>query len=410
MRNLIQYLNLSILLITINVNYSQSCDTTQLVIDEIRASDTDPNIAWELAKHYVYHNPSCVNGKLLVHFVGSYDNPLNTTYFPTIAANEGFKVIVLKYPNSVAAKTACGSSSDVDCFYNFRKEIIEGIDVSPDVDVSSIECINNRLLKLLIYLNNNYPNEGWNNYYSGNLLIWDQMILSGHSQGGGHAALIAAENEVYRVISFASPNDYSNFYNAPANWTSMNKQSHDSCYYSFGNLNDEVVDFSEQYSVWNNLGQLSYGDTIIVENQICPFQNTHSLYTTNTTTSSQHSSVVRDSDTPLDINNLPVYVEAWRYLLGASCPVASNGFTNFLNDHILLIFYNSLDRTLNISGMKIDIDYCIEIIDLTGKLVVHFNSINQTEFIYKDQLQSGIYLINITPKGKQPFTYKLNIQ
>ena len=105
---------------------SQNCNLNALIIEKTRASQTDDNIAFELNRHFSYYNPTCASKNiLLVHLVGSFDNPSSTTLFPTIAANQGFHVIVLKYPNNTAAQNACGNSSDQDCYLNFRKEIIE---------------------------------------------------------------------------------------------------------------------------------------------------------------------------------------------------------------------------------------------------------------------------------------------
>lgn len=61
------------------------CDPATMIDRQIRASDTDPNIAFELVTHWAWINPACVpRDVLLVHMVGTFDNPLNTTFFPAI--------------------------------------------------------------------------------------------------------------------------------------------------------------------------------------------------------------------------------------------------------------------------------------------------------------------------------------
>ena len=59
-------------------------------------------------------------------FVGSYDNPLNNLKFPLLAANHGYHLVSLKYPNSVAAITACASSKDPNCYLNLPKRNYRG--------------------------------------------------------------------------------------------------------------------------------------------------------------------------------------------------------------------------------------------------------------------------------------------
>lgn len=172
--------------------FNQSCIESSLVIQQIRAKDTDSNIDWEINKHYTYYNPTCVQRNILVvHLVGSYDNPSNNIMFPSYAANNGFHVVSLKYPNSTAAQTACNNSTDIDCYEKFRREIIEGGDFHPDITVDVPNAINNRLIKLLMYLDTNNPNENWGNYYSGSTINWNKIIVLGHSQGVGPAAYIA---------------------------------------------------------------------------------------------------------------------------------------------------------------------------------------------------------------------------
>ena len=104
---------------------AQSCDESSLVSFDVRAIETDPEIPWELVKHKTYFNPECESRNLLlVHLVGSLDNPGSTTEFPSLAANCGFHVLVLKYPNLTAAQSACSQSEDTNCYEKFRLEIL----------------------------------------------------------------------------------------------------------------------------------------------------------------------------------------------------------------------------------------------------------------------------------------------
>jgi hypothetical protein len=66
----------------------------------------------------------------MVYLVGTGANPSGTLYFPKLAANNGFHVVSLKYPNSLSAQVPCRTCPDEDCYEDFRKEILEGIDYS----------------------------------------------------------------------------------------------------------------------------------------------------------------------------------------------------------------------------------------------------------------------------------------
>lgn len=179
------------------IGFSQ-CDPNSLITIQTRASVTDANISWELKKHYSFYNPTCPpQNTLVVHLVGSYDNPSSTLLFPSVAANKGFHVVSLKYPNGTAAQSACGGSSDPNCYSNFRKEIIEGFDYSTDVNVDTIDCINNRLLKLLQYLELNNPGQNWSNYFSGNTILWNSINISHLKKGIYFVNVTGENNEVY---------------------------------------------------------------------------------------------------------------------------------------------------------------------------------------------------------------------
>jgi len=196
-----------------------------MVTRSIKAITTDSSIEWELRNHQVYINPECSsNNKLLIHLVGTFDNPTSTTYLPMLATSNGYKVINLNYPNDISATTVCRTSSDIDCHWKFRQEIVFGTDESADVSVNGSNSIINRLEKLLIHLNDLYPLENWSNFLTeSDEINWNEISISGHSQGGGHAAFIGKNFDVDRVLMFASPNEYSSFFSAPVSWISMPK-------------------------------------------------------------------------------------------------------------------------------------------------------------------------------------------
>ena len=344
--------------------YGQGCDTSSLIIQPVWASQTDNNIPVELYRHYTFYNPDCSpKNVLLVHLVGTIGKPFQTQYFPSLAANNGFHVLSLKYHNDTSAQTACSSSGDIDCHYKFRREVIEGGDISPEITVDSVNSINNRLLRLIQYMDANYPSQGWGQYATGNTINWNQLMISGHSQGGGHAAVMAIAHPFQRVLMFASPNDYSITFGQSAPWTSLPHSAADSAYYSFNNTNDLVAQYNWQYTSAVNLGEGSFGDTVNVETNTCPFQNSHNLYTDRDSSGflTNHGMVVNDVNVPLDGNGISVFEDVWRYMLGLPCQgvqldelsnaqmsVAPNPF----DSELTISFEQSALRTLELSTLS----------------------------------------------------------
>ena len=224
----------------------------------------------------------------------------------------------LKYENGVAAKTACSNSTDSNCFAKYRQEIITGDDLSDKVEVDETNSIENRLLKLITYLSTNRPNQGWDFYLENGSLVWNKIILAGHSQGGGHAAYMGLSKPLKRVLMFSSPNDWSDHFNAPAKWISLPKTTNTDSYFAFAALNDDVVDFSKQYQVWQSLGLTTMTDTTLVDQDENININTRLMYTKfdKAGLSVNHNATVRDSDTPLDMDGEPVFENVWQVMLG----------------------------------------------------------------------------------------------
>jgi len=305
---------------------SQSCNEDSIVIKSIRASDTDPNITWEAKQHIVLHNPTC-NSKntLVINLIGT--DPFGTMpltnflTFPSVAANNGFHVISIKYKNNDSEAIKCANSGDIECYENYHIENLYGQDSLSSINIDTSECILNRIEKLLQYLSSNYPSESWNQFLSGDNVNWSEVIVAGHSQGGSHAAFIAHEFTIKRALLFASPFEYNNNFLSTAPWVSTFSQTPDSNLYAFSNLYDEVSQFQRQYLAWSSLGIINHGDTVNVDASTYPYENTRLLYTKDTSTigtsfSAMHGSVYTDSLTFYDGFGVPIYKPVWEYMLG----------------------------------------------------------------------------------------------
>ncbi|MBW8050567.1 MAG: T9SS type A sorting domain-containing protein [Cytophagales bacterium] len=398
----------SFVAITMHVGANaQSCNPDSLVVRGIKACNTDNNINWELQNHQVYINPDCPsNNKLILHLVGTFDNPNSTTFLPTLAANNGYKVISLKYPNNVSGTSSCKTSSDFDCHWKYRQEIVSGTDTSSHVAVDTSNCILNRFQKLLIYLDNEYPGENWGKYLiNQDSIDWSDITVSGHSQGGGHAAFIAKNFAVDRVLMFASPNEYSSFYAAPASWISMPGLTPDSRYYGFGNLYDEIIDFSEQFLVWNTMNLDTFGDSVWVDNTACPYSNSRILYTSDTSTTgiaAQHSSVIVDNYTPISMGE-PIFLPVWEYMLGL-CGDSTLSINHVFSIEGIEIYPNPGSGTVYISAPKPIVK--IELINSVGSILEVYEP-NSNLATLNLETYTGLLYIKVFIEGNKSFVKKL---
>jgi len=239
-------------------------------------------------------------------------------------------------------------------------------------------------------MDSDYPSQNWGQYFTGDSIHWSQVILSGHSQGGGHAAVMAIDRPVKRVLMFAAPNDFSILFNQTANWTQMPHITEDSAYYSFNNVNDQVAQYNWQLSSAVNFGEGSFGDTFNVENTNCPYAFSHNLYTDRDSSgfTQNHGMVVNDVNVPLNSNGAPVFQEVWAYMLGLDCSILK---TETLSDFAFKIAPNPTEGAITISG-NIDLQR-ISILNINGQLIQEIDTDSKEINLDVSFLDVGVYIV-----------------
>ncbi|MBU3682260.1 MAG: T9SS type A sorting domain-containing protein [Flavobacterium sp.] len=376
----------------------------QTIVKKVKPSDTDPLITtFNVDSNYVYLNTAVTSKNILVvHLPGSYGEPKRATLYGTLAADLGFHSIGLMYPNIPTVGSICSSSSDAYCYDNVRREIIEGVDYSTGIAINSTECIFNRLKKLLTYLTINYPTENWGQYLDINGdLIFNKIIFSGHSQGGGHAALIGKYYPIKRAVCFSSPKDWSNFFGSPPLWLSPTGwQTSPNNIYCFNHTLDE---HTRQLEIWNVLGIDNFGAPINVDINSTPYSNTRQLTTTySVPVSDEHACTIQDNKTP-KIAGIPVFIPVWTYMLtdNLTTGLSNNSFDS--NFSLQLIPNPTNDFvTLELT----DENHFIKIYDQTGKCMLEQNSTTGKTQINLTTLTSGLYFI-VVSGGKKTYTGKV---
>jgi S-formylglutathione hydrolase FrmB len=187
------------------------------------------------------------------------------------------------------------------------------------LNIDANNCIKNRLLKLLIYLNAQYPSQNWAQFFNGSTDVnWSKVVIAGHSQGGGHAFYIAKKVAVDRTIAFASI-DWNNSLNQNASWVTQPGATDISKYYSFNHTGDEVFGYANVQTQLAAMGVT--GPAVNTETATSPYSNSHTLTTTATpaiATFGNHSVICLDQYITKDAggNVKPTIIKAWEYLLG----------------------------------------------------------------------------------------------
>ncbi len=273
---------------------------------------TDPDITGATTnnfRHVVHLDDSVPHpGRLFVFFPGTGGPPGGYRRIMQTAAEIGYHALGLAYVNDLSINfDICDGQPDPACEENARLEIIEGFDYSPHIAVNRANSIENRLIKLLQYLHQQYPGEGWNTFLDGEAIRWDLIAFAGHSQGGGHAALVGKIHSVHRVGMFSSTE--------PAAWTTEPSLTpSDRCFGFAHTLEDNYngITFS-----WANLGVP--GALTSVDAGAPPFAGSHRLKTTATPADGAnfHGAVVTDPSTPLQPDGVtPLFRDVWIYMIG----------------------------------------------------------------------------------------------
>jgi len=300
----------------------------------IRPSLTDPDITKYDFPHYLYVNRAIVvshdpalppdRHQLLLfipgtHIPGTPYGGRGPTNFFDVAANLGYHVIYLDYPNDIAAAQACNNDHNPRAFEEFRMALIAGGNFKGQ-ETSRTDCIENRLIKLLQYAARIRPLEKWDQFLTpGGEIQWSAIAVGGHSQGGGHAALIAVKHRVARVICTGSPKDYSHALHRPAAWYRETSATPKACFFAFNHDQDGMGNCTPAMQTANlsALGLDQFGPPADVDQESPPYHHTRILttdYPGGTVDSlTAHGSVITSK-------NGDHFKDVWTYMLTEPVP------------------------------------------------------------------------------------------
>jgi hypothetical protein len=279
----------------------------------------DPN-AEQVFSPDVVINPSpsvAAKGRLFIFLPGSKGPATSYRLILRAGAARGYHTLGLDYENNDVVGLLC--LNDSDCYGNVRLEVITGVDSSPLVNVNDANSIVTRVTKALSYLAANSPDEGWGQFLNADGKVdWSKVVVGGHSQGGGHAGVMAKLFALNRACYFASPADATGSPPVPANWMSApGGQTPGSAQYGIVHELDPLVPLTDLEVIWPTLGMP--GSPTSVDGQSPPYGGAHQLTTTVTpvdgdiTFSPYHGVTVYDPDVPLQ-GGVPVFDAVWGYM------------------------------------------------------------------------------------------------
>jgi pimeloyl-ACP methyl ester carboxylesterase len=282
----------------------------------VHPQDTDPDIRRFNHPHRIFLDAAATpRGQLLVFLPGTGATTADQDEFGRTAAGLGYHVAYLMYPNDVAA-AVCQDDEDEGSFEKFRREIIAGGEFDARVKVNRADSIENRLLRLITWLAANRAAEGWRQFLADDGVAWSKVVLAGHSQGGGHAQLLAKDHAVARVVVLGSPKDYSFRHGRPAAWYGGGATPATRMFAFVHEQDTQAITYEQQLENLRASGLTTVADT---DGLVPPYEHAHVLTTNQPgaaiNSALAHLGLVFDFMLPRGPDGRLPYEPVWIYML-----------------------------------------------------------------------------------------------
>jgi len=276
----------------------------------------DPAVTTALETH-VAINPSpdvAAKNRLFVFLPGTGAHPASYQKILVSGAARGLHTLGLNYPNPVEVGVLCaGTAPSEACFWNVRREILTGADLTTKVSIAPPDAIVTRVAEALAYLQANFPDQGWGQYLQGDGSVdWRKVTVGGHSQGGGHAGVMAKLYAMHGACYFDSPADWDLVPGQPAGWEAYPNVTPAASQFGFSNTLDTLVPWVQLQPIWQSMGLAAFGAPMSVDGAAAPYGGSHMLTTTTSAAGSTglHSLTVADLVTPM-AGGQPLFDAVW---------------------------------------------------------------------------------------------------
>ncbi|MEP6512647.1 MAG: hypothetical protein ABJA79_02175 [Parafilimonas sp.] len=278
-------------------------------------SETDPNIHTSTLGNptqyaYLPVKATLRKDKLFIFIPGTTATPGGYLKIAKAAAQQGYYSFGVAYSNLFPIEFYEGTNPNDNTVENILDEYLEGIDVSPKVNISRANSFENRIIKMILYLDANYPAENWKRFLNANNEIcWDKLSVAGHSQGSDHAMYMSKARSVLRAGFFGGPGSFKLNNGQYPTFMQEPGVTPDENLYGFNHTKDLVRQWADVRPTWEVLGLPGMPNS--VDDRMV--NGAHKL-TTSLQSNDAHSAIVSDSATPNDANGNPLYEPVWDYM------------------------------------------------------------------------------------------------
>lgn len=248
-----------------------------------------------------------MQGRLVVFLAGATSPPDRT--MSLYLASLGFHVLAPHYSNAYGLNTICPPNPDPDCHRLGRQEAFEGRDLSPFIQISRGNSIEERVVRMLKHLAVDMPEGDWGFFLRGNLPRWDRITISGTSHGASTAGLIGKIRRTERVVLLSGPFD--NIDGVPAAWTRRQPLTSVRRFFAFSHTADSQFVFH----IPNLEAMGLFGEPTSVDTGLPEGCGSHRLVTS-ADSPDGHSSTKAGETSPKNPDGSFRFDPVWRYLFG----------------------------------------------------------------------------------------------
>jgi hypothetical protein len=280
--------------------------------DEIDSSENPADDFIEDQFAFLDTRAENMQGRLVVFLAGATSPPDRT--MAEYLASLGFHVLAPHYSNAYGIPTICPEEDpDPDCHRQGRQEAFEGDDLSPFIEISRGNSIEERVTRMLEFLATDMPEGDWGFFLDEDedLPRWDRITISGTSHGASTSGLIGMIREVERVVMLSGPSD--NIGGQPAAWTRRTPLTPIDRFFGFSHTEDvQLPDHLRDFEAMQMIGTPTS-----VDGASAPFDDSHQLLTS-ADSPDGHSSTKAGETSPLNDDGTFQFDPVWRFIYGVS--------------------------------------------------------------------------------------------
>lgn len=289
----------------------------QIIMHEATPKQTDPAIQTNTIgdpTQYAYLPADDVNRKdnLLIFIPGTWSVPSGYDYICQAAASNGYYAFSVAYSNSKFLEIYMTGKYNDNTMENIMNEYLTGENTSPKVNVSRTNSFENRIIKMISYMDSLYPSENWRRFLtSNNDIIWEKLSVGGHSQGSDHAMYMSKVRPLFRAGFYGGPGSFKLRNGKFPSFMQNPGLTPSDRIYGFNHTRDLVRPWKEVRQVWAILGIPGAPDSV----DDGDVNESHQL-TTSMAGIDGHSGPITDEATPIDsVTGKPVFLQVWKYML-----------------------------------------------------------------------------------------------